>query len=98
MQWPHVTAVAPRIVTRSPRFTPVTLRAHLHDGAGALVAEDDRRIVPEGVVQDVEIGPAHPAEGDLDLHLVRSAHRLVNVQDVDVAGPGAYLTTAFIRI
>lgn len=70
-------------------------RAHLHDGAGALVAEDDRRIVPEGVVQDVEIGPAHPAEGDLDLHLVRSAHRLVNVQDVDVAGPGSVLDHCF---
>ena len=68
---------------------------HFHDGAGALVAENDRRIVPEGVVQDVEIGPAHPAERDLDLHLVRSAHRLVNVQDVDVAGPGSVLDHCF---
>ena len=61
--------------------------AHLHDGAGALVAEDDRRIVPEGIVQNMEIGSADTAEGDLDLYLIGSAHRLVNVPDVDVTGP-----------
>ncbi len=99
-----VHAVAARHSGRAQDRHAVTERhaadaaAHLHDRAGALVAEDDRRVVPEGVVQDVEIGPAHPAEGHLDLHLIWSARRLLNVQDVDVAGPGAYLTTAFMKV
>jgi len=57
----------------------------LYDGARALVAQDHGWVVAKPVVEDVEIGAAHAAIGDLDFHLVVAAPRLVHVEDVDIS-------------
>jgi hypothetical protein len=62
-----------------------------HDGARALVAQDHGWVVAKPVVEDVEIGAAHATIGDLDLHLLVAAPRLLHVEDVDIALAGGEL-------
>ena len=50
--------------------------------------EDNRRIVAEGVVHDVEVGAADAAVCDLHFYLRVTAARLLDVENVQVAFTG----------
>ena len=61
----------------------------------ALVSEDDRRIVPKRVVEDVQVRSADAAERDLHFHEAGAARRLVYIAHVDVARAGRVLDDCF---
>ena len=55
------------------------------------MAQDHGWVVAKPVLEDVEIGAAHAAKGDLDLHMFVAAPRLVPVEGVDISSPAAKL-------
>jgi hypothetical protein len=57
--------------------------------------EDHRRVVAKGVVENMEIRSADSAIGDLQLYLVFSARRLVDLYYVNVAFAACVLDQSF---
>ncbi len=94
-QAPQVTAVAPSTVTRSPGSTLVTSRPASDHGAGEFVAEDDGRVVAEGVVHHVQVRAADAAEGYFHLDLARTADGFLHVEDIEVAFAGSEFDQSF---
>ena len=70
LQARHVPQLA-RVATTtwSPGLTERTDGAHRLDDAGALVAEDRRRLPRDGAVEHRQVGVAHAGGHDLDLDL-----------------------------
>jgi hypothetical protein len=46
--------------------------------------QDDRRIIPESVIHDMDVGPTHATKRNFDFHMVRTARRLIHIEDVDI--------------
>ena len=52
------------------------------------MAKNDGRVIPEGVVEDMQIGAADTAVGDFDLDLLVSTLGFFDIQNADVAISG----------
>jgi hypothetical protein len=62
----------------------VDVSAHLDHGAGKLMPQNDRGIIAERIVKNVDIRAADSTISDLQLYLVVSATRFLNFAYIDV--------------
>jgi hypothetical protein len=73
----------------------VDVPAYLNHGAGKLMPQNDRGIIAERIVKNVDICAADPTIGDLQLYLVVSATRFLNFAYIDVPFATCVLDQSF---